>query len=48
MANVTTVDSRVAIIQVTIVEDFVLEINRLLEYLKLNYRMQEVDPAGNP
>lgn len=48
MANVTTMDSRIAVIRIAIVGDFLCEINTLLDRLKMDYSMQEVDPAGNP
>jgi hypothetical protein len=42
MATVSTIDSRAAIIQISIIKDFILEMNNLLDYLKNKYNMKEV------
>jgi ABC-type tungstate transport system permease subunit len=42
MATVTTMDSRQAIIRISIMTDYVPDMTGLLEYLKTKYKMQEV------
>jgi len=42
MATVSTIDSVAAIIQVSIIKDFISEMNNLLDYLKNKYDMKEV------
>jgi len=42
MANVTTVDSRAAIIKVSIMNGFISDMNHLLDYLKDKYKMEEI------
>ena len=48
MATVTTIDPRAAIIQVSIIPDFILEMDEIINDLKDKYRMEEVaDYQGN-
>jgi hypothetical protein len=42
MATVTTIDSRKAVIQISIMPDYISDISRLLEYLKKKYKMEEI------
>jgi hypothetical protein len=42
MANVTTVDSRAAIIKVSIMNGFLSDMNHLLDSLKDKYKMEEI------
>jgi hypothetical protein len=42
MATVSTMDSRMAIIQISIMPDFISDMSGLLEYLKIKYNMKEV------
>ena len=42
MATVKTMDSRAAIIQISIIPDFISDISGLLDYLKNKYKMKEV------
>jgi hypothetical protein len=42
MANVTTVDSRAAIIKVSIMNGFISDMNHLLDSLKDKYKMEEI------
>lgn len=41
MAAVKTIDPRAAIIQISIIPDFISEMNDLIEYLKNKYEMTE-------
>jgi hypothetical protein len=43
MATVTTMDPHAAIIQVSIMPDFISETNHLLENLKKKYHLEEID-----
>lgn len=43
MATVTTMDSRQAIIRISIMADFIPDMAALLDYLKIKYNMKEVD-----
>ncbi len=43
MATVTTMDPHAAIIQVSIMPDFISETNHLLESLKKKYHLEEID-----
>lgn len=43
MATVTTIDSRKAVIQISIMPDYISDIGSLLEYLKKKYKMKEID-----
>jgi hypothetical protein len=42
MATVTTLDSRKAIIRVSVIPDFIDDLNGLLDYLKKKYTMVEL------
>lgn len=42
MATVSTVDSRRAVIRVSIIPDFVADMNGLLDYLKNKFKMKEL------
>lgn len=42
MATVKTMDSRAAIIQISIIPDFISDMSGLLDYLKNKYKMKEV------
>ena len=42
MATVTTIDSREAVIQISIMSDFVQEISNILENLKNKYPLEEI------
>lgn len=42
MATVTTMDSKKAVIQVSIMPDYISDITGLLEYLKFRYAMKEI------
>ena len=46
MATVSTIDSRVAILQVLIMPDFIQEMEDILGSLQNEYRMQEI-PSGS-
>ena len=41
MATITTVDSRAAIIRISIIPDFISDMTDLIEYLKDKYKMTE-------
>ena len=41
MAAVKTIDPRAAIIQISIIPDFISDMNDLIEYLKNKYEMTE-------
>jgi hypothetical protein len=43
MATVTTIDSREAVIQISIMPDYISDISSLLEYLKKKYKMKEIN-----
>ena len=43
MATVTTIDPHAAIIQVSIMPDFISETSHLLESLKKQYHLEEID-----
>jgi hypothetical protein len=42
MATVTTIDSREAVIQISIIADYISDFSGLLEYLKKKYKMNEI------
>lgn len=42
MATVRTVDSRVAVIQISIMPDFISEMSGLMDYLKDEYKLKEI------
>jgi hypothetical protein len=42
MATVTTLDSRKAVIRVSIIPDYLADVAALLEYLKCRYAMNEI------
>ena len=42
MAYVSTIDSKKAIIQISITPDYISDIEGLLEYLKCKYAMKEI------
>lgn len=41
-ATVTTIDSRKAVIRISIMPDYISDIGSLLEYLKKKYKMKEI------
>ncbi len=43
MATVTTINPHAAIIQVSIMPDFIQEITNLMENLKNNYQLEEIE-----
>lgn len=43
MATVTTIDSLVAIIQISIIPDFISDMIDIIEYLKDKYKMEEIN-----
>ncbi len=43
MATVTTLDSATAIIEISIIPDFIVEINNLLDNLKSKYHLEDVE-----
>jgi hypothetical protein len=43
MASVTTIDSKKAIIRISIIPDFISDMNNLIEYLKDKYKILEID-----
>jgi hypothetical protein len=43
MASVTTMDSRKAIIRISIIPDFISEMNGLIKHLEDKYEMLEID-----
>ncbi len=49
MSTVTTIDSRAAIIQISIIPDFILDMTGIIEYLKDKYAMIEIShlPENN-
>ena len=42
MATVTTIDHRIAIIQISLMKDFILPMEGVIENLKNNYEMEEI------
>lgn len=42
MATVRTVDSRVAVIQISIMPDFISEMSGLMDYLQDEYKLKEI------
>lgn len=42
MATVTTIDARQAIIRISIMTDYIPDMDGLLDYLKIKYDMKEV------
>jgi hypothetical protein len=42
MATVTTIDSREAVIQISIMPDYISDMDGLLDYLKNKYKMEEI------
>lgn len=42
MATVTTIDSQKAIIQISIMPDYISDIDGLLEYMKYKYKIKEI------
>ena len=45
MATVSTIDPHTAIIKISIIPDFISEINGLIEALKNKYKIEEINPA---
>ena len=43
MATVKTIDPQAAIIQISIIPDFILDMCDLIEYLKDRYKMEEIN-----
>ncbi|PKN53409.1 MAG: hypothetical protein CVU55_01945 [Deltaproteobacteria bacterium HGW-Deltaproteobacteria-13] len=43
MATVTTIDPQAAIIRISIIPDFLSEMNDLIGYLKDKYKMEEIN-----
>ncbi len=47
MATVKTIDPRQAVIQISIIPDFISDVSGLLEYLKDKYKMKEIADYQN-
>ncbi len=45
MATVSTIDPHTAIIKVSIIPDFISEVNGLIDDLKNKYKIVEINPA---
>jgi len=45
LATVSTIDPYTAIIKISIMPDFISEINGLIDDLKNKYKIEEIDPA---
>ena len=45
MATVSTIDPHIAIIKISIMPDFISEINGLIDALKNKYKIVEINPA---
>jgi hypothetical protein len=43
MATVKTIDPQTAIIQISIIPDFISDMSDLIEYLKDKYKMEEIN-----
>ena len=43
MATVTTIDPRAAIIQISIMPDFISDMTDIIEHLKDKYKMEEIN-----
>ncbi|MGA2780433.1 MAG: DUF4911 domain-containing protein [Smithella sp.] len=43
MATVTTIDPHTAIIQISIIPDFISDMSNIIKYLKDKYKMEEVN-----
>jgi hypothetical protein len=43
MATVTTIDPHTAIIQISIIPDFLSDMSDLIDYLKNKYKMEEIN-----
>ena len=43
MATVTTIDSHTAIIQISIIPDFILDMSSVIKDLKNKYKMEEIN-----
>jgi hypothetical protein len=43
MATVTTIDPHTAIIQISIIPDFISYVNDIIKYLKNKYKMEEIN-----
>ncbi len=48
MATVSTVDPHAAIIKISIMPDFISEINGLIDDLKKKHKIMEINPATSP
>jgi len=46
MATVTTIDSQTAIIQISIIPDFISDISAVIKDLKNKYKMEEINFSG--
>ena len=46
MATVTTIDPQTAIIQISIIPDFISDMSAVIEDLKNKFKMEEIDSPG--
>ena len=46
MATVSTIDSHAAIIQISIIPDFISDMNAVIKDLKNKYKMEEINSPG--
>ncbi len=46
MATVTTIDSQTAIIQISIIPDFISDISAVIKDIKNKYKMEEINFPG--
>jgi hypothetical protein len=46
MATVTTIDPHTAIIQISIIPDFISDMNAVIKDLKNKYKMEEINSSG--
>ena len=47
MATVSTIDPQTAIIQISIIPDFISDISAVIKDLKNKYKMEEINYPGN-
>jgi hypothetical protein len=47
MATVTTIDPHAAIIQISIIPDFLSDMSDLIDYMKNKYKMEEINCPEN-
>ena len=46
IARVTTIDPQTAIIQISIIPDFISDVSAIIKDLKNKYKMEEINPQG--